>query len=330
LIQRVDGGISRGELRLMAKDGSRVPVNVSISALDPGTGGSVCVVITDLTEHQRNQKLIAGQAVEHTKRTEAEAGQRRIASILESITDSFFSLNREWRITDADQRAAANFGKTRDEFVGSLWWDLSPRGQIQELDEQYLRAMTDRVPGHLEAPSAAAKGRWFERHIYPTDDGLAVYFRDISERKGAEEQLREANEKVQTILDSISDNFFGFSRDYRYTYLNSSAAEQIRRLGKDPDRIIGKVLWDEFPDAPNEKAIRRVMSERIAITDELYYPAHGEWVENHMYPSRDGGLVIIQKYVSQRKRAEAELSRSEALLAEGQKMSHTGSWVWHL
>jgi signal transduction histidine kinase len=48
------------------------------------------------------------------------------------------------------------------------------------------------------------------------------------------------------------------------------------------------------------------MSERVMITDELYYPPLGEWVENHMYPSPDGGLVTFQKYVTERKRAEVE------------------------
>jgi PAS domain S-box-containing protein len=68
----------------------------------------------------------------------------------------------------------------------------------------------------------------------------------------------------------------------------------------------------------------------VAITDELYYPPLGEWVENHMYPTIDGGLVIFQRYVTERKRAEEKLRRSEAYLADGQKMSHTGSWAWNV
>jgi PAS domain S-box-containing protein len=72
------------------------------------------------------------------------------------------------------------------------------------------------------------------------------------------------------------------------------------------------------------------MRERAAITDELYYPPLGEWVENHIYPAIDGGLVIFQRYVTERKRAEEKLRRSEAYLADGQKMSHTGSWAWNV
>jgi signal transduction histidine kinase len=72
------------------------------------------------------------------------------------------------------------------------------------------------------------------------------------------------------------------------------------------------------------------MAERMPVVDELYYAPLGEWVENHMFPSRDGGLVTFQVYVTERHRAEAELRRSEALLAEGQRITHTGSWVWNV
>jgi PAS domain S-box-containing protein len=93
--------------------------------------------------------------------------------------------------------------------------------------------------------------------------------------------------------------------------LNKHAEEQMRTLGKDPKNIIGKVLWDEFPEVPNEEAVRRVMDERVAVNDELYYPPLGEWVENHIYPSQDGGIVTFQKYVTERKRAEKTLLESE-------------------
>jgi PAS domain S-box-containing protein len=152
----------------------------------------------------------------------------------------------------------------------------------------------------------------------------------VTELRHSEARLREANERVEMILDSITDNFFALSKDWRFRYLNKHAAEQMRVLGKDPAALIGKLLWEEFPVVPNEKALRRVMSERVAITDELFYPPLGEWVENRMYPSHDGGVVSFQGYITGRKRAEEKLRRSEAYLAEGQRISHTGSWAWNV
>jgi signal transduction histidine kinase len=112
--------------------------------------------------------------------------------------------------------------------------------------------------------------------------------------------------------------------------VNRNAAGQMKILGKDPAALIGKVLWDEFPEVPNECNLRRAMSERIPLTDELYYAPLGEWVENHIYPSADGGLVNFQRYVTARKRAEEQLRRSESYLAEGQRLTKTGSWGWKI
>jgi PAS domain S-box-containing protein len=150
---------------------------------------------------------------------------------------------------------------------------------------------------------------------------------DITERKQAEEAARKAREQVDLILASISDQFFGLSKDWRFTYFNQHAAAQLKLLGKDPAELLGKVLWDEFPEVPNEANLRRVMSERVALTEELYYVPLGHWLENHIYPSPDGGIVTFQRYVTERKKAEAELRRNAAYLAQGQRLSHTGSWA---
>jgi two-component sensor histidine kinase len=58
------------------------------------------------------------------------------------------------------------------------------------------------------------------------------------------------------------------------------------------------------------------MSERVMITDELYYPPLGEWVENHMYPSPDGGIATFQRYITARKWAEEEVRRAYATLEQ--------------
>jgi PAS domain S-box-containing protein len=331
LIRKGIAGSSRGEIRLTAKGGSVVPAYLSIGSIGSSTARSACAVVTNLTEHKRNQELMAAQAYERARRTEAEAGRQRVATILESITDSFFAIDRTWRITDVNHRATAHFGRTRDELLGKAFWDVSVDGGDQEFRDLYRKAMRERIPVHCEVRSGIAEGRWLEEHIYPSDEGLAVYFRDITERKRGEQALRQANERVEMILSSITDRFFAFDSQWRFTYCNKHGEEQLRALGKDPAALIGKVTWEEIEaDAGTEAAFRRAQSERIVMTHELFSPPLGEWVENRIYPSPDGGVAVFQRYITERKRAEAELRRSEALLAEGQRLSHTGSWVFNV
>jgi PAS domain S-box-containing protein len=203
---------------------------------------------------------------------------------------------------------------------------------VKEAFERALREKSDYAVEHRAIlPGGSIKHLHALGHPVLNESGTLTEYvgtvMDITERKRAEKLLRKAHKRVEMILDSITDQFFALSEDWQFTYLNKHAAEQMKILGKDPARLIGKVLWEEFPYVPNEEALRRVMSERVAITDQLYYPPLGEWVENHMYPSPDGGLVTFQKYITERKQAEEELRRSETLLAEAQRLSHTGSWA---
>jgi PAS domain S-box-containing protein len=147
---------------------------------------------------------------------------------------------------------------------------------------------------------------------------------DTTERVQSEEQVRHAHERINMLLDSISDNFFGLDKEGRFTYFNEHAAEQMRSLGKDPDALIGTVSWKEFPDMPNKENVMRVLSDRVVIVDELYYAPLEEWVENHMYPSNDGGLVTFQRYITRRKRTEEELRKTQAELAHVTRVSTLG------
>jgi signal transduction histidine kinase len=114
----------------------------------------------------------------------------------------------------------------------------------------------------------------------------------------------------ESILDGMWDAYFALDRDWRFTCLNRRAADQLTILGKDPVDLIGKVLWDEFPNVPNEATLRRVMRDRVVVTDELFYEPLGEWLENHMFPTEDGGMATFQRVITDRKRAESAVRAS--------------------
>jgi PAS domain S-box-containing protein len=136
------------------------------------------------------------------------------------------------------------------------------------------------------------------------------------EQRGVERtaQLTEANARVDMILDSITDNFFSVDKNWRYTYFNKHAEDQLRILGKVPASLIGRVLWDVFPNATSGVQLRHSMNERTVVTDENYSPSLGEWYENRIYPNPDGGLAIFQRYVTERKIAEEEQRKLASLV----------------
>ncbi len=138
----------------------------------------------------------------------AEAERRALAdraALLESITDAFFALDRDWRFTYVNQRALAYYGKGRDELLGRSIWDVFPAAAGTMLHEQYEKALRTQCSATFETKSVLT-GRWVDIRAYPTGQGLAVYFRDISDRKRAEQQLQAALTKLEE-SDRRKDEF---------------------------------------------------------------------------------------------------------------------------
>ena len=129
----------------------------------------------------------------------AEAEQRAMAdraALLESITDAFFALDRDWRFIYVNQRALDYYGKGRDELLGRSIWEVFPAAAGTMLHEQYEKALRTQCSATFETKSVLT-GRWVDIRAYPTGQGLAVHFRDVSDRKRAEQELQAALTKLE-------------------------------------------------------------------------------------------------------------------------------------
>jgi PAS domain S-box-containing protein len=235
LMSKSESTNSKEEMNLKASDGSILSTLLSVSPLqlDDETRG-VCIVVTDLTDQKRNQELEAAREFERALREQAEKGQQRISNLLESITDSYVALDREWRLTDVNERAARILGRPRGELIGNIVWDLFPHAAGSEFYERFHAAMASQRAVHFEVPSLAAPEKWFEVHAYPSEEGLCAYLRNITERKAAQQEqerlLKELSES-----NRHKDEFLAMlSHELRNPLAPiSNAVEVLRRLGPD-------------------------------------------------------------------------------------------------
>ncbi|HLK18142.1 MAG TPA: PAS domain S-box protein [Bryobacteraceae bacterium] len=115
---------------------------------------------------------------------------RKNASVLESISDGFLTLNRKWCFTYVNPAAARMTGLAAEEYLGKNLWELWPHAAASGFGAAYLRAVRDNVPVQVEAFYPDPLNAWFEVRCYPSAEGLTVFFNNTSERRRREEQLR--------------------------------------------------------------------------------------------------------------------------------------------
>ena len=146
---------------------------------------------------------------------------------LERITDAFIALDRDWRYTFVNARAAELMGRSTEELIGESIWTVFPASLDDPFRRAFEQAMQRQEPVSLEE-FYAPFGLWLELRVYPSADGMSVYFHDISIRKQSERQVMQLN-RVYAVLSAINQAIVRIKD--RATML-SSACEIAVEIGR--------------------------------------------------------------------------------------------------
>ena len=123
-----------------------------------------------------------------------------LSTILESITDAYYSLDAGWRFTYVNKEAERMLNRTRESLLGNCLWDEYPELAGGMLEREYRRAAGEGSAVAFEffhAPSAC----WFAVRVSPSGEGVTVYFDDITERR----RLRVFKDEQTRLLEHIAD-----------------------------------------------------------------------------------------------------------------------------
>ena len=208
---------------------------------------------------------------------EAAAGANQDAiAILDSITEGFYTLDRQWRFDYVNREACRILGRRPGELSGQVVWEAYPGLEGTEIERRYLRAMHEREKGSFTAYYAGHE-RWYEITVFPAAEGISVFFRNVSERKALEAQrdalLAESERQrriYQTALDSTPDIFSVFDLEHRVIYANE-ALLKTWGLGD----VHGK-RWLELGYEPAQaerldREIEQVIATRAPVRGEIVF-----------------------------------------------------------
>jgi len=244
----------------------------------------------------RNARLYEMELAEATQERDRtlealSESHEQINRILGSITDLFYSLDHEWRFIDINRQTEIRFGKTRQELIGKVFWDVYPATVNSPFYSNFHKAVEEKAPVHFELESKIVPDTWFEAHAYPDDKGLTVYLRDITERRQAE----IANLMLAAIVESSDDAIIGKDLNGVIKSWNDGAQEIF---GYTAAETIGNPITMLIP--------RDRMDEESKILEQI---RAGQRIEHFQTVRRrkDGVLINVSLTISPIKSEDGEV-----------------------
>ncbi|HNA17702.1 MAG TPA: PAS domain S-box protein, partial [Ferruginibacter sp.] len=175
------------------------------------------------------------------KRTHELAESKNVLEqTFERITDSFVSFDQNWNFTYVNKKAGEIFNRRPADLVGKNIWTEFPDAKQRPSYTALLQAMETQQYTYLETHHPE-QDLWFENYIYPSPDGVSVFFRNISEKKRAEQQLKTSEEKTRLIMNSALDAIISIDEAGLITFWNPQAEQTF---GWSAEEITGKSLTD--------------------------------------------------------------------------------------
>ncbi|MFC4929064.1 sensor domain-containing protein [Massilia sp. GCM10023247] len=269
------------EHRWIRKDGSRVVMSASMRwcALNQVTYATA----RDVT-------------AQHLAREELRRSQQQLQVMLESIGDAFFAVDREWRVTYANRKAAAFVNVDLAASIGKPLLEVAPDLRHSDSLGFYVEAMASGVACSFETfwePS----GVWVEARAYPSADGLSVYFHDITFKYEAEQALRKSEQRFRNLFQHAADSIVIADRELRIVAANGRACssfgyteEEFRGLG------VSDISCDPAGDAEVAQELGEGQTRLLRVEkrrkDGSTFPA-----DVHISCFEDGGREFFQAII---------------------------------
>jgi len=311
------------------KDGTSFPVEVRVGALEQGGRRFLCLV-RDITERKRAED-------------ELRASEERFRTLVQFSFDVYWETDAQHRFIRQEFANGLADAPAGGSEIGKTRWEVP----YLEPDEEGWRKHRETLDAHLPfrdfelaRPAPDGGKRYVSVSGLPVFDksgrflGYRGVGRHITERKRAEEELRVSEERFRTLINFSFDRYWETDAEHRFT------DQEFKNAGFAPwGSEIGKTRWESpylEPDAEGWRRHREILDAHLPFRD--FEIARATPDGDKFYVSVSGlpmfdksgrflGYRGVGRSITERKKVEEALRRSEAYLAEAQRLSHTGTMV---
>jgi PAS domain S-box-containing protein len=317
------GESATAELPLVTADGEEIPYEFTAGPITDGDGSVVGVtgVGRDVSDRKERERRLERQ------RDELRA---ELDEIYDRVDDAFFALDEDLRFVHVNEQAQAALDRSAGELLGEFIWDtMEPGPEAVAAFEEALESQDSISFEEYYEPL----GTWFETHVYPSESGLSVYFRDISERKRRERELEESRRRYRTLVENFPNGTVALvDEDLRYVTVGGTPLGESTAA---PGDLEGSALESVLP--PDVAAVLVPRYEAALDGEAATFEAAfgGRTYRFRVLPVRDDdGEVFAAMGMSQDVTEQIESQRrlrdAKSQLEAATEAGAIGTWEWHV
>lgn len=192
------------------------------------------------------------------------AAHDTLQRVLDSITDGLAIFDHDWRYTYLSATGAKLLGVRSEEVLGKCLWDLFPHADESSFGRRYRAAVATGEAAHFEDFYPAPLDMWVECHCYPSQDGLSIYFRDVTDRRRAQDAALANERRINALLEATPVGLAYADAAGRILVMNSEA----------------KRIWGSPPTAENVAGYGQYKGWWADHSDR-----HGQPIAAHEWPT---------------------------------------------
>ncbi len=327
----------KGESIHYHRNGNQLYVEVTVSSIKDDAGSTIgfVSVIRDITHRKlaEQQLTILKQNLEE----EVKIKSAELNNVFSRITDAFIAFDNNWNYTYLNKQAAELHGRTIEELLGKNVWEEYPQVMNEPFFEALQTAKQTREPQRLQLYYSEID-KWYEDLIYPSEDGISVYYHDITKRKQAELALQLAHEKLNYHINNTPMAVVEFDVNRRVKTW-SHKAEEI--FGWSEEEMLGEtdalhilVYKDDIPQVQRSIDGLASLEGNKGIMHLRNYTKgnhviYCDWYNSVLKDSKGNvtGIMSLVQDVTNKKRIESSLKEAEEKFRNLVEQSMVGVYI---